>query len=98
MGPSHRSSRRDDDFADYLAILDEAQGLAGLGERQDAIDDRVELVAVDQSKERLDVLAHPAVRAQDLQLIGPDVADVGLGVEAGGGAAGEEAARRGGGT
>ena len=44
-----------------------------------------------KAKERLDVLAHPAVRAQDLQLVGPDVADVGLGVEAGGGAAGEEA-------
>ena len=52
----------------------------------------VELPLLDQREQRVEVLAHPAVRAEDLELEGPDEAQVLLRIEAGGGAAGQHLA------
>src|SRR5262249_60788027 len=85
-------SRPHDDLAEHFPILEETEGLVHLLERELAIDDGGELPRADHGDEGVEVLAHPAVRAEDLQLEGPDVAEVLLGVEAGGGAASQHLA------
>src|ERR1700759_1166073 len=49
-------SRRHDDLADDLAVLDQAQSLDCLGEREGLVDDRLHLALRDQLHEALEVL------------------------------------------
>ena len=63
-----------------------------LRERQLLVDDRLEPALLDQGEELHQVLAHEAVRAEHLDLEGPDVAQVFLRIEAGGGTASEHLA------
>src|SRR5207244_4645596 len=87
-----RWSWGDDDLAEDLAVFHHAHGLAGLGEREDAVDDRLDAAALHLDQQRFQILPRPAVGADDVHLAAPDVADVGLRVEAGGGPAGQQAA------
>src|ERR1700730_10463543 len=85
-------SRSHDDLAEHFAVLEEAKGLVDVLQGQLAIDDRLELALLDQAQQGEEILAYPAVRAQHSQLEGPDEAKVFLGIEAGGGPAGEHLA------
>src|SRR5581483_3890614 len=59
-------------------------------ERVHRVDDRLDGAALHRGQQRLEILARPAVGADDVDLATPDVADVGPGIEAGGGPAGEQ--------
>src|SRR5258705_5805150 len=93
LHPSYATSLRSDhDLADDLAILDEAQALARLLERQDLVDHRLHLAFGDELHQCLQALVVEAVGADDLQLEAPDVAQVLFRVVPGGGAADQELA------
>src|SRR5262245_55428460 len=64
------------DLAEDLALLDQAERLVHLRERQRLVHDGFELALADEVEERAEVLAHEAVRSQHLDLEGPDVAQV----------------------
>src|SRR5262252_4227428 len=83
------ASRRHHHLADHLAILDQPQALARLTERQHLVDHRLHLALLDQIHQAFQVLVVEAVRADDLELEAPDVAQVLLRVIAGGRAAHE---------
>src|SRR5262245_54834832 len=87
-----RMLRPEHDLAEDLALLDEAERLVHLRERQRLVDDGLELALADEVEERGEVLAHEAVRSQHLDLERPDVAQVFLRVEAGRRSAGEDLA------
>src|ERR1700687_3216817 len=84
------TSRRDHDLADDLAVLDEAQALARLFERQHLVDHRLHLAVRDELHQRLQVFVVKAVGADDLQFEAPDIAQVLFRVVAGGRAAAQE--------
>jgi hypothetical protein len=84
-------SRLDDHLADDLALLEQTQTLARLFQGEHAVDDGAELSIADHLEEHLEVGARPAVGSEDLELVRPDVAAVGPGIEPRGGAAGEHA-------
>ena len=69
----------------------DAHRLRALLKRQRGVDQALELALLHHLEQLDDVLARPAVGAQDLQLEGPDEADVLLRIEAGRGAAGQQA-------
>src|SRR5262249_47202088 len=68
--------RHDDDLAEDLAILDQAQALGGLFERQDLVDHRLHLAVRDQLHQSLEIVVVEAVRANDLQLKSPHITKV----------------------
>src|ERR1051325_8559504 len=74
-------------LAKHLALFDEPESFVHFGERQLLVDDRLKLPLLDESQQLLEILAHEAVGAEHLDLEGPDVAQVFLRIEAGGGAA-----------
>src|SRR5258708_39129724 len=90
--PYARASRRHDDLAEHLAILDQAQALGGLVERQHLVDHRLHLALGDERHQPLEIVVIEAVGADDLQLESPHVTKVLLGIVAGGRAAYEQLA------
>src|SRR5437867_3409376 len=82
----------DNHFTNHLAVLDQPQPLAGLIERQHLVDHWLHLALLDQIHQALQVLVVEAVRADDLELEAPDVAQIFLRIIAGGRAANEKLA------
>src|SRR5262249_14845043 len=82
-GANHSASRRDDDLSEHLAILDQAQALGGLFERQHFVDHRLHLALRDKLHQPLEIVVIEAVGADDLQLEGPDITQVLLRIVAG---------------
>src|SRR5207245_9340712 len=75
--PGHENaSRCDNHLADHLTILDQTQPLARLLERQHLVDHWLHLALLDQLHQTLQVLVVEAVRADDLELEAPHVAQV----------------------
>src|SRR5215471_19718434 len=91
-GMTEFASRCDNHLPDHLAVLDQPQALARLTERQHLVDHRLHLALLDQIHQAFQVLVVEAVRADDLELEAPDVAQVLLRVIAGGRAAHEQLA------
>src|SRR5262245_29644812 len=85
-------SGSDNHLPDHLAVLDQPQSFARLTERQHLVDHRLHLALLDQIHQALQVLVIEAVRADDLELEAPDVAQILLRVVAGGRAANEQLA------
>src|SRR5665213_1674369 len=73
-------SRCDHDLAEDLAVLDQAQAVARLRERQHLVDYRLDPAAVDQRHQRRQVVVVEAVRPDHIELEAPDVAQVFLGI------------------
>src|SRR5690242_5414414 len=69
-------SGRHDQFAEDLARFEAPQPLAHFLEAEDGIDLRLEASGGDEVERLRDILSCIAVRAEDPQLEGPDVADV----------------------
>src|SRR5205085_11000496 len=86
------NSRRDHDLADDGAVLDQAQPFARLLERQHLVDHRLHSAAADQLHQPLEIVVVEAVRADDLELEAPHVAQILFWIVAGGGAADEQLA------
>src|SRR5262245_17516034 len=85
-------SRSDNDLPEDLAVLDQPEPLGRFFERQHVVYDRLHAAFPDQAHQRLQVVVVEAVRADDLQLEAPDVAQVFLRVVARGRAANEHLA------
>src|SRR6266566_2280551 len=92
MTRKKRASWRHHHFADHFAVADQAQALGGLFEREHLLDQRAHLALRDHVHQRRQILVVEAVRADDLQLEAPHVAQIFLRVVAGGGAAHEQLA------
>src|SRR5215472_6799408 len=89
---SHRALRRDHDLADHLAVLDQPQAFLCLIEREHPVDHRLDLARRDEVHQALEIVVIEAVRANDLELEAPHIAQILLGVVAGGRAADQELA------
>src|SRR3954469_23187987 len=85
-------SWQDHYLSEYCALFEQIKCSVDVSQRKRAVDHGLQLAALHEFEQLLDVLAHPAVGAQYLQLVSPDVTDVFLRVKAGRGAAGKELA------
>src|SRR5260370_22908780 len=79
-------------LAEDLALHQLAEGISDLGERPLAMDDRLYPAVRHAAQQFSQVVVGPGVAADDVELEGPDVANVGLRVVARGGAAGQQPA------
>src|SRR5262245_37772269 len=79
-----------DHLAEHNPILKQSESLVRLWQRQFAIDDRLELARADEVQERGQILAHPTIGAEDIELKRPDVAQILFGIETGGSPAGQK--------
>src|SRR5260370_14301915 len=88
------NSHAEDDFAELGAGVEVGVGGGGLGEREDAVDNRLEAACGDELHHRLELGLRAHVGAEQRELAAEEEAQVDPGVEAGGGAAGYEPAAR----
>src|SRR6056297_3870465 len=82
----------DHDLAHDLAVTDQAKAFGGPFQRNDLVDHGLERALLDHVHQGREVVVVEAVRANDLELEAPDIAQVLLRVMAGGRAAGQDRA------
>src|SRR5258708_6217289 len=79
-----------DDLAENGAIFQQSDGLVGVFQGHLPVDDRRELAGAEEIQQRRQIFSHPAIGASDVELEGPDEAQILLGVVPGGCAAGQD--------
>src|SRR5215831_11387108 len=77
-------------LAKHNAILQQSESLVRLWQRQCAIDDWLEFTRADEVQQRGQILTHPTIGTEDIELERPDVAQILFGIESGGGPACQE--------
>src|SRR6516164_3059509 len=77
-------------LAEHNSILQQSESLVHLWQRQGAIDDWLEFPRADEIQQRSQILTHPAIGTEDIELERPDVAQILYGIETGGGPARQE--------
>src|SRR5260370_39309083 len=86
------NSDAEDDFAELGAGFEVGVGGGGLGEREDAVDNRLEAACGDEVHHRLELGPCAQVGAEQREAAADEEAQVELGVVAGGGGGGDRAA------